>query len=180
MTDEALVARAVGGDVDAYAALVERYYGSCARIARRMLRNNADAEDVVQDTFLRAFRAIDRFDARRVFRVWLFTILVNQCRTAATSRRRRDRRFTDDEHAFHSAADERAIGVAHETSAVTAAVDTLEPLMREAFMLKYVEGLEYAEMAAITGAGVSALKMRVKRACDTLRPMLEAIYHDDD
>jgi len=44
--------------------------------------------------------------------------------------------------------------------------------------LKYVEGLEYGEMATITGAGVSALKMRVKRACDALRPMLETIYHD--
>ena len=58
------------------------------------------------------------------------------------------------------------------------AVETLDPLLREAFLLKYVEGLEYAEMATITGAGVSALKMRVKRACDTLRPMLEAIYND--
>jgi RNA polymerase sigma-70 factor (ECF subfamily) len=178
MTDEALVARAVGGDVDAYAALVVRYYSSCARVARRMLRNDADAEDVVQDTFLRAFRAIGRFDGRRVFRVWLFTILVNQCRTTATSRRRRDRRFTDDEEAFNGAADERPAGGHGVTAAVAAAVDTLEPLLREAFVLKYVEGLEYTEMAAITGAGVSALKMRVKRACDALRPMLEAIYHD--
>ena len=65
-----------------------------------------------------------------------------------------------------------------EPSAVAAAVDTLEPLLREAFVLKYVEGLEYAEIAVITGAGISALKMRVKRACDSLRPMLERIYHD--
>src|SRR5206468_5835320 len=83
MTDEALVARAVEGDVDAYAALAERYYASCARMARRMLRNDADAEDVVQETFLRAFRAIRGFERGREFRVWLFTILVNQCRTAA-------------------------------------------------------------------------------------------------
>ena len=69
--------------------------------------------------------------------------------------------------------------MAHSLAEAGKQVDTLEPLMREAFMLKYGEGLEYAEMAAITGAGVSALKMRVKRACDTLRPMLEAIYHDD-
>ena len=69
MTEEALVARAVDGDVDAYATLAERYYGSCARIARRMLRNDADAEDVVQETFLRAFRAIHRFERGREFRV---------------------------------------------------------------------------------------------------------------
>jgi len=178
MTDEALVGRAVEGDVDAYAALAEQYYSSCARIARRMLRNDADAEDVVQETFLRAFRAIGRFERGRDFRVWLFTILVNQCRTAATSRKRRQLRFSDDEAAMASAADERPIAVVEEKSAVAAAVDSLEPLLREAFLLKYVEGLEYSEMATITGAGISALKMRVKRACDTLRPMLEAVYHE--
>jgi RNA polymerase sigma-70 factor (ECF subfamily) len=178
MTEEALVARAADGDVDAYAALAERYYSSCARIARRMLRNDADAEDVVQDTFLRAYRAIGRFERGREFRVWLFTILVNQCRTAATSRRRRQLRFSNDETALARAADGRPTGVIEETSAVAAAVDTLDPLLREAFLLKYVEGLEYAEMATITGAGISALKMRVKRACDALRPMLEAIYND--
>ena len=178
MTEEALVARAVEGDVDAYAALAERYYGSCARIARRMLRNDADAEDVVQETFLRAFRAIGRFERGREFRVWLFTILVNQCRTAATSRKRRQQRFSDDETALDRATDERPTGIVEETSAVAAAVDTLDPLLREAFLLKYVEGMEYAEMATVTGAGISALKMRVKRACDALRPMLEAIYHD--
>lgn len=178
MTDEALVARAVEGDVDAYAALAERYYGSCARIARRMLRNDADAEDVVQETLLRAFRAIGRFERGREFRVWLFTILVNQCRTAATSRKRRELRFSDDEAALASAADERPIAIVDEKSAVAVAVDSLEPLLREAFVLKYVEGLEYAEMATITGAGISALKMRVKRACDALRPKLEGIYHD--
>ena len=147
-------------------------------IARRMLRNDADAEDVVQETFLRAFRAISRFDRGRVFRVWLFTILVNQCRTAATSRKRRQLRFSDDETALDRATDGRPTGVVEETSAVAAAVDRLDPLLREAFLLKYVEGMEYAEMATITGAGVSALKMRVKRACDALRPMLETIYHD--
>src|SRR3954469_13594020 len=178
MTDEALVARAVEGDVDAYAALAERYYASCARMARRMLRNDADAEDVVQETFLRAFRAIRRFERGREFRVWLFTILVNQCRTAATSRKRRQLRFSDDATAIEQATDERPTGVVDETSACSAGVDTLEPLLREAFVLKYVEGLEYAEMAKITGAGISALKMRVKRACDALRPKLEAIYNE--
>jgi RNA polymerase sigma-70 factor (ECF subfamily) len=178
MTDEELAGRAVGGDTDAYAMLVERYYSSCARMARRMLRNDADAQDVVQSTFLRAQRALDRFDRSRIFRVWLFTILVNQCRTAATSRRRRERRFPDDEVSLQTAVDGRPSGTIDESSVVAAAVESLEPLLREAFILKYVEELEYSEMAAITGAGISALKMRVKRACEALRPKLEAIYYD--
>jgi RNA polymerase sigma-70 factor, ECF subfamily len=178
MTDEDLVARAVEGDVDAYAALVERYYGSCARIARRMLRHEADAQDVVQNVFFRAFRALDRFDRNRVFRVWLFTILVNQCRTTATSRRRRERRFSDDELSLQNAVDERPSAAIDESHLVATAVDALDPLLREAFVLKYVEELEYTEMAAITGASISALKMRVKRACEALRPKLEGIYHE--
>ena len=63
-------------------------------------------------------------------------------------------------------------------SQIHRAVDELEPLLREAFLLKYVEGMEYHEMSASLGAGISALKMRVKRACDALRPRLQEIYND--
>ena len=62
--------------------------------------------------------------------------------------------------------------------AIRQAVESLEPLLREAFLLKYVEGMEYTEMSATLGVGVSALKMRVKRACDALRPRLQEIYND--
>ena len=62
--------------------------------------------------------------------------------------------------------------------AVRHAVEDLDPLLREAFLLKYVEGMDYHEMSSVLGAGVSALKMRVKRACDSLRPRLQEIYHD--
>jgi RNA polymerase sigma-70 factor (ECF subfamily) len=62
--------------------------------------------------------------------------------------------------------------------AIRRAVDDLDPLLREAFLLKYVEEMDYHEMSSALGAGVSALKMRVKRACDALRPRLREIYHD--
>jgi RNA polymerase sigma-70 factor (ECF subfamily) len=171
----AVVVRAARGDGDARAALVEAHYDACMRYAERMLRDRADAEDVVQDTFLRAFRALGRYDPARPFRPWLFRILVNQCRTAAQRRRRRLRWFARDEAALRDArAPEWGSTVDYDI--VVAAVEALEPLMREAFLLKFVEQLEYTEMATITGASVSALKMRVKRACDALRPRLEAVY----
>src|SRR5919199_1359089 len=181
MTDAAdaaaLLARAAGGDLDARAALVEEHYAACIRFAERMLHDRADAEDVVQETWMRAFRALGRYDAARPFRPWLFRILVNQCRTRAVQRRRWRRWFSGDDRALDGAAapEVRYLG---ERDAVAAAVDRLDPRLREAFLLKYVEELEYTEMAAITGASVSALKMRVKRACDALRPRLEAIYRD--
>jgi RNA polymerase sigma-70 factor (ECF subfamily) len=142
-----------------------------------MLRDTADAEDAVQDTFMRAFLAIARYDDRSPFRAWLFGILVNRCRTLALQRTRRTRRFPHDELALANA---RAPDVAagDRDDAVRRAVDALEPLLREAFLLKYVEGMEYHEMSSALGAGVSALKMRVKRACDALRPRLREIYDD--
>jgi RNA polymerase sigma-70 factor (ECF subfamily) len=180
MTDAILLARAAAGDVDAYSALVRRYYPMCSRIARRMLRDAEDAEDAVQDTFLRAFRALDRFDHRKVFRPWLLRILVNQCRTHALKRRRRERRFPHDEIALRDtpSTDGNAAMELDERQRVIEAVESLEPLLREAFLLKYVEELEYKEMAEVTGASISALKMRVKRACEALRPRLEGIYHE--
>ena len=182
MTDAILQARAAEGDVEAYSVLVRRYYSMCSRIAQRMLRDPEDAEDAVQDTFLRAFRALPRFDHRKVFRAWLLRILINQCRTHALKRRRRERRFPRDEIALRdtpSSDGNGANAMGHdERERVVAAVEALEPLLREAFLLKYVEELEYKEMAEITGASISALKMRVKRACEALRPRLEAIYHE--
>jgi RNA polymerase sigma-70 factor (ECF subfamily) len=176
MTDATLVAHAVGGDVDAYTALVHRYYDACARFAARMLGNRADAEDAVQETFLRAYRALGQYRERELFRAWLYRILANQCRTIATQRARRDRRFMSDAVALKVAVAPAAEDSLGDAEALDAALAELEPVLREAFLLKYAEGLDYREMAAITGASVSALKMRVKRACDLLRPRLEEMF----
>ena len=175
--DAGLAARAARGDVQAYEQLVRHYHASCLRYASRMLRDDADAEDAVQDTLMRAFLAIARYDDRQPFRAWLFSILVNRCRTLALQRTRRSRRFPHDELALVNATAPELPASGRE-DAVRTAVDDLEPLLREAFLLKYVEGMEYHEMASALGAGVSALKMRVKRACDALRPRLREIYDD--
>lgn len=178
--ETALEARAARGDVEAYERLVRRYYARCRRFAARMLRDDADAEDAVQDAFMRAYVALSRYDHRRPFRAWLFQILVNRCRTLALQRARRARRFTLDAAAIDRAPAPDAL--AHDAGAtevaVRRAVEALEPLLREAFLLKYVEGMSYDEMAPVLGASVSALKMRVKRACDALRPRLREIYDD--
>src|SRR5579862_2910430 len=169
MTEAAVIARAVAGDRDAHAELVSHYYSSCMRVATRMLRNRADAEDVVQETFLRALRSRATFDPQIPFRAWLFRILLNQCNNYSVARSRRERRFISDDGVQDRASAE-SIPVPDDLNRVIAAVDELEPILREAFLLKYVEEMEYTEMATITGAKVSALKMRVKRACEALRP----------
>jgi RNA polymerase sigma-70 factor (ECF subfamily) len=178
MTDAALITRVLGGDVEAFAGLVERYYEDCTRYARRMLGNRQDAEDALQEAFLHAYRALPRYRERDQFRAWLFRILVNQCRSTARQRTRRGRRFVHDDASIERASVEPETRRADLRDALQVSLDGLDPLLREALLLKHGEGLEYVEMASLTGSSVPALKMRVKRACDALRPGLERTLRD--
>lgn len=187
MTDAALVAAAIAGDRDAAGALLRRHYRDCWRFAYRMMGHQHDAEDVVQDTFLRVVRALGTYREQDRFRPWLFRILANACRTALLQRRRRARWFVSDTDRLAQLADsaepvlEPAVELARQSvlsAALQSAVLQLDAKQREAFLLKYGEGMEYADMAVVTGAGVSALKMRVKRACEALRPLLGEVVRD--
>jgi RNA polymerase sigma-70 factor, ECF subfamily len=173
MDDAELVARVLAGDAAGFTVLVDRYYGMCLRFALRTLGNRHDAEDALQETFLNAYSALGRYRERQAFRAWLYRILINRCRSVGRQRQRRLRRFVEDGEPHDSAAGDSAGDGTGLRDALQSALDTLEPRLREAVVLKYGEGLEYHEMSAMTGAGVSALKMRVKRACQALRPLLE-------
>src|SRR3979409_2583020 len=95
MTDRAIIEQVLGGDVEAYARLVDRHYDRCARIALRILGNREDAEEAIQDAFLRAFRALEDYEDRERFAAWLARILVNQCRSMLARTRRREAVFLD-------------------------------------------------------------------------------------
>ena len=173
--DARLVARVLDGDARAFAELVDRHAAACLRYATRYLGDEQDAEEAVQDGLLRAYRALGTYEPRRPFRPWLLTIITNRCRTTLLHRGRRDRRFVHDESVVLSTpapTDTTDAGAQHE--AIAHALARLDPSQREAFLLRHVEQLGYDEMAAVTGAGVSALKMRVKRACERLRTLLGA------
>ena len=179
MSDDAAdVRRVLAGDSHAYTRLVDRYYDRCARFAMRMLGNQDDAEDALQATFLRAYRALGKYQERDRFSAWLYRILVNQCRSVASRRAHRERVFVREEALLLNAPDQRRGWSGEDEELVQRCLNELEPLLREAFVLKYVEERSYEEMSAITGAGVSALKMRVKRACDRLRERWERIKDD--
>ncbi|HTK52961.1 MAG TPA: RNA polymerase sigma factor [Gemmatimonadaceae bacterium] len=172
MTDAILVRRVLDGDTAAFTMLVDRHAAACTRFATRMLGNREDAEDATQETFLRAYRSLARYEERQTFRTWLFQILINRCRTAAVRRQRRHRMFLVDDTAIAAASVRPAVDAGDLRAELKRAIDALDPDQREAFLLKHVEQLSYDEMAAATGVGVSALKMRVKRACDRMQWML--------
>jgi RNA polymerase sigma-70 factor (ECF subfamily) len=172
-TDAEYVRAAVAGDALAFAALVDRHAPACLRYATRMLGTREDAEDVTQETLLRAHRALNRYDSAMSFRTWIMSILINRCRTALLHRHRRTARVVLDEVAVSNAADESPVHGSDLREAIERALARIDPAQREAFLLKHVEMLTYEEMTAVTGAGISALKMRVQRACDRLQVLLQ-------
>src|SRR5947208_16942271 len=89
MSDRAIINRVLSGDVEAYSRLVDRHYDRCARIAVRILGNREDAEEAIQDAFLRAYKALGHYEERERFSAWLTRILVSQCRTGLARARRR-------------------------------------------------------------------------------------------
>lgn len=177
MTDADCVRAILAGDAAAFGTLVDRHAPACIRFATRMLGTREDAEDVTQETMSRAYRSIARYDDTMSFRTWVMSILINRCRTHLLHRRRRTARVVTDEATVRSAAVAAHDDDAALRDAIERAIDRLEPTQREAFLLKHVELLSYDEMAAITGAGVSALKMRVQRACAQLQILLREDYH---
>jgi len=166
-----LVRAVLAGDPAAFALLVDRHAPACLRFANRMLGNREDAEEATQEAFLRAHRALVRYDERLQFRTWLMSILANRCRTALLHRHRRMSRVVVDGAAVDRAV-EPSTDDAGLRDAIERALARLDAAQREAFVLKHVEMLSYEEMAEITGTGVSALKMRVRRACERLQIML--------
>jgi len=140
-----------------------------------VLRNPDEAEDTVQETFVRLYRALPRYEERQRFESWLFHILGNCCRTANKSTRRHDVKRVDDEGVLEQfpAPDTPATRFENEWGdAVRRALAEIPEYNREIFLLHYIEGFSYDEIARMTGVKQSALKMRVKRASDALRSRL--------
>jgi RNA polymerase sigma-70 factor (ECF subfamily) len=162
------VARARAGSDPARTELVRRHHASSLRFARHLLGNDADAEDAVQETFIRAFGALGRYDERDAFRAWLFGILVNRCRTLAARRASR-RQWVVSDGTAHDVPVPSPTGTVDARRRLVQALAGLDLPHREAFLLHVCEEMEYGEMSKLTGIGESALRMRVKRARDHVR-----------
>ncbi|HEU5173785.1 MAG TPA: RNA polymerase sigma factor [Gemmatimonadaceae bacterium] len=176
--DPATLAQAKAGDLEAFAAIVRLYQPRCLRFARSMLRNPQDAEEAVQDAWMRVYRALPRYEDQERFDSWLFRILANRCRTRSIRMVRDQRTMVHDHPAMDIAETAHPAEQDAWREEIRHALDELPEAQREAFLLHHVEGLAYEEIAAVSGVGVSALKMRVKRACDHLRGRLQEVARD--
>src|SRR4051812_28689224 len=171
MNEQAIIDRILAGDDEAFGRLVDHHHDRCVRIAYRILGNREDAEEAVQDAFLRAYKALASYEERERFQAWLTRILVNQCRSLRTRVQRREHVFSDLElnEAIAGATDGACNDDVPELDHVLALLPSEQ---REALVLRYADDLTYEEMSRITGAGESALKMRVQRAFSRLRVLL--------
>ncbi len=172
-SDAEVICRVLAGNTEAFAILVARHRDRFARFARHMMGNREDAEEALQDAFVRAYRSLDRCVEPNRFDAWLYRILANRCRTAAARRRRRERTFVSDDRALDQAGSRPETERSEWREELARGLARLDHRQREAFLLKHVEQLSYEEMSVLTGAGVSALKMRVRRACERLQLLLK-------
>jgi RNA polymerase sigma-70 factor (ECF subfamily) len=148
---------------------VDRYHGRFIRFATRLLGSHEDAEEVLQDSFLRAYRALGRYEDRERFDSWFYKILWNRCRSVQARTPPPERALTGNEEAARVAAVDAALASREEALWL---IGRLPLEQREVFLLHFVEDLSYDDIAALTGLGVSALKMRVSRGLDRLRELL--------
>ena len=171
-SDRELVASAAEGQAAAFATLLGRYRDVRTRFAMRMLGDYDSADEALQAAFVRAFQSIARCKEPEQFADWLFRIVINECRARALRRAVRARRTTSEVDAI---ADWRAAVEGSENGAdVQRALDQIDPINREAFILQYIEELSYPQIAALTGASVVTLERQVDRACSRLRELLPA------
>jgi RNA polymerase sigma-70 factor, ECF subfamily len=175
-TDTDLVRAVLGGDPRAYGPLVARHQERLYRRAFSMLGDPDLAADMVQDSFIRAYSSLDGADPDR-FGAWVYRILRNLCLDELRSPRQRTTALSpamaNGEGSPEQAYERRELG-----DALGEALANLGPTLREAFVLKHVEGLSYEEMSAQTGVAVGALKMRVKRAREALQAALQPLEPD--
>jgi RNA polymerase sigma-70 factor, ECF subfamily len=177
-SDAVAVARAQAGDPDAFRDLVDRHSRRIYRLAFRMTGNTQDAEDVVQETFLRAYRQLDRFESRANFGTWLHRITVN-C-SIDLMRARPKREEGQDEEALEAMATplgtngpERLALSAEIQARVTRAMDRLSPMERAAFTLRHFEGMSIDEIGRALNLRSNATKHSIFRAVRKMRMALE-------
>ena len=181
-TDVATVlARARQGDSEAFRSLVERHSRRAFQLAFRITGNEQDAEDVVQESFIRAYRQLGRFEARAHFGTWLHRIVANcSVDLIRTRRGRYDHASTEaldaaDQPESGAPNPERLAASAQIQQTVAAAMSELSPLERAAFTLRHYEGRSIAEIGKTLGLGTSATKHSVFRAVRKLRAALEPL-----
>ena len=188
-SDLSLVERAQKGEAGAFDALVRRYQHKVVKLVMRYVRNQTEAEDIAQEAFIKAYRALPRFRGDSAFYTWLYRIAINTAKNALAARARNPVQFDLDRHGddgdapgdlqdrMTDTATPEALALTEEIRAtVTAAIEQLPEDLRTAIMLRELEGLSYEEIAAAMDCPVGTVRSRIFRAREAVDARLREIF----
>lgn len=188
--DAALVKRAQAGEKRAFELLVAKYQRRILRLLGRILHNQSDVEDIAQETFLKAYRALPKFRNESAFYTWLYRIAVNTARNHISSKHNQvfvsDQIESKDGETF-SLLDNLTDGETPEThmhnreiiEALQAALDELPEQLRQAIVLRELEGLSYEEISTAMDCPVGTVRSRIFRAREAISERLKPLLDND-
>ena len=186
--DQELVERAQAGDKQAFERLVEKYQRKLGRLLSRLIRDPAEVEDVAQETFIKAYRALPAFRGDSAFYTWLYRIGINTAKNYLVSQGRRAPTSTDfdsEEAETFEEGDqlrdintpERLLMTKQIGDTVNVAMEALPEELRTAIVLREIEGLSYEEIATIMECPIGTVRSRIFRAreaiSEKLKPLLD-------
>jgi RNA polymerase sigma-70 factor (ECF subfamily) len=190
--DRALIARLKAGDGDAFEEAVRTYSSRLLAVTRRILGNDEEARDALQDTFLSAFRAIATFDGHSRLSTWLHRIAVNAALMKVRTRKRKPERsieellpaFREDGHHAEGFVSweppvDVAMEIAHNRALVRHCIAELPEQYRIVLMMRDIEDVDTADVAALLGITPNAVKIRLHRARQALRTLLAPHFRRD-
>jgi len=178
-TESEIIARVLKGDRQAYAMLVEEYKGPIFNLAYRMTGGLEDAEDLTQETFIRAYQNLHRFDRDKKFFTWLYTIGINLIRNHLKKNVRDISHLAVADSALEHHAQEhtREVGETLSEDRMIRLEQVIRKLpvdLREAIILKFLQDLTFEEVSNVTGDSVSAVKMRIYRGLEKMKQMMKS------
>jgi RNA polymerase sigma-70 factor (ECF subfamily) len=186
--DQALVERVQRGDKRAFELLVTKYQRKVVRLLSRIVRDPAEVDDVAQETFIKAYRALANFRGESAFYTWLYRIAINTAKNHLAARGRRvptstDAEIEDAEHfeeatSLRDTATPEAMLLTKQVGeAVNRAIERLPEDLRTAIVLREIEGLSYEEIASAMNCPIGTVRSRIFRAreavAEELRPLLD-------
>jgi RNA polymerase sigma-70 factor, ECF subfamily len=186
-SDLSLVRRVQRGDKGAFDALVLKYQHKLVKLVMRYVRNPAEAEDIAQEAFIKAYRALPQFRGDSAFYTWLYRIAINTAKNAVVSRDRSpieydlDRSNSDESYDMQgrmkdSETPEGLVLTDEIRSTVNAAIDALPEDLRTAIVLRELEGLSYEEIAAAMDCPVGTVRSRIFRAREAIDRRLREVF----
>jgi RNA polymerase sigma-70 factor, ECF subfamily len=172
--DQLIINRVLAGNRELFATLVQRYSDPLYRHALSMTGSPDVAEDILQLSFIKAYQHLAEVRGR--FDAWVFRIVANGCKDWLKNIRRTHLSYDEDDQPSAYANPDEELDRSELRGDLDHALAMLPPSLREAFVMKHVEGRSYEEMADYLGTTVGALKMRVHRAREALQALLEEKY----